>query len=204
MSAAIARLNTAGRSVKLTWPRAIRDMHSTYVVEARAPRKSYIWETHAHGLLATSAVIKGLELDGYDYEFRVRTSNCSGLGEPTQPTSTRSLREKGDAATATSVVAQSSRVSPSISPSDWHTSNVTNPSYATNSTSWHPSLYGSYHKLSHLVATTTSPRARCSSLPRNASFPAPKYLSPTYCYALSKRQRYIRSSLNSSSHHAGN
>ncbi|XP_067932272.1 obscurin-like isoform X2 [Watersipora subatra] len=95
MSTTVAKLNMTARSIKLTWPRAIRDIQSTYIVEGRAPKKSLLWETYSSGLLATSAVIKGLELDQYDYEFRVRTSNVSGLGEPTSSTSTSSLREKG-------------------------------------------------------------------------------------------------------------
>ena len=96
VSPTIMKISVLTNSVKLKWPPSIRDIHSTYVVEGRAPSKSLVWNTHASRILATTVVIKGLQLDAYDYEFRVRTSNVAGLGEPTRSVSTSELREKGE------------------------------------------------------------------------------------------------------------
>lgn len=201
LSTEIIRLNVTSKSVKLTWPQAIRDMQSTYIVEGRAPRKSYIWETHVRGLLATSAVVKGLELDQYDYEFRIRTSNCSGLGEPTQPTSTNSLREKGEITTTAPSTRQTSRVSPlSANPTNWHTSNFTNNVYA-NSSSWYTSFHSTYHRPSHLLSACT-PRDRSRSVPRLASLLAYTRsldYSSTFGSAARRRQCFTRPAPNSQS-----
>lgn len=93
----ITSMNVAASSVKLSWPAVIKDIQSIYVVEGRATSHSHIWKVHAAGLFATSCIIKGLDLSNYNYEFRVRTKNPAGMGEPSQSASTAAYRPPGDA-----------------------------------------------------------------------------------------------------------
>ena len=207
MSPTITRLNLTAKSVRLTWPQAIRDIQSTYIVEARAPKKSYTWETRAVGLLATSAVIKGLDIDVYDYEFRIRTSNFSGLGEPTLPASTSGLREKGDDFKSTATkCAKLNYPTTSVTISNWHTSNLANSCFSLGTANWHSSNYSGHHRAhsSHTSghyrahSSHTRPYTRCSSVPKFSTLPSTNIseYNSTFSCSGSKRRTYSKSLSN--------
>lgn len=89
--------NTKTGSVKIAWPSNTVDLYSTYVVEGRIPSVSRLWQQYALGIFANTYIIRGLDLQYYNYEFRVRLCNRFGVGEPSRSVFTSNSRLTGAA-----------------------------------------------------------------------------------------------------------